>query len=363
MDRRLAAIVAADVAGFSRLVGTDEEGTLAELRAHRAELIDPLLAQHNGRVANTAGDSLLIEFPSAVDAVRCAIALQDGMRARSSDVAEDRRIEYRIGVNVGDVVPDGEDLLGEGVNVAARLEGLAPPGGIVLSRSARDQVRDRMELNLADLGEVEAKNITRPVRAFQVLRDGEVPVQPVDPGRRWALWRFAAAAAALLVAAWTWWQWIDPEISPADPANMAFALPDKPSIAVLAFDNLSGDPDQEFVSDGISEDITSALARIPQLFVIARNSAFSYKGMPVKIQRIAEELGVRYVLEGSVQRDGDRLRVTALLIDAVQGHHLWSERYDRDITDLFAVKDEITREIASNLNVKLALGNTEWAKG
>lgn len=356
-NRRLAAIVAADVAGYSRLVGADEEGTLQALRGHRTDLIDPLLADHAGRIANTAGDSLLIEFPSAVAAVRFAIAMQEGMAARNETVPAEQRIEFRIGINVGDVVTEGDDLLGHGVNVAARLEALAPPGGICLSRTARDQVRDQLTLKMEDMGEVAVKNIDRPVRVFRLLGDGETPARgtPRRAGRPWLV----AAAAVLLIlvggGGFYWWSG-RPDIAPADPAKLAFPLPDKPSIAVLAFENLSGDPKQDYVSDGLSEDIIAALSRLPSLFVIARNSSFIYKGKPVKVQQVAEELGVRYLLEGSVQRSGEKLRVSAQLIDALSGHHLWSETYDRVVTELFAVKDDITLNIVSSLQVELTEG-------
>ena len=362
MERRLTTIVAADIAGFSRLIGADEEGTLTAQRAHRAELIDPLLEKHGGRVANTAGDSLLIEFPSAVEAVRCAVAVQEGMAARNADVAPDRRIEFRVGINIGDVVDQDGDLLGDGVNIAARLEALAPPGGIFVSRTVRDQVRDREAIGLADLGEVEVKNIARPVRAFQVVREGEAPVQAPAPLRRRP--SLVGALVAMVIAAGLvgYWVWQQPDFEPANAANFAYPLPDKPSIAVLAFDNLSGDPSQEYISDGFSGDITSALARIPELFVIARNSAFSYKGKPTKVQTIAEELGVRHVLEGSIQKSGDGLRVTAQLIDAVNGRHLWARSFDREFGDLFSVRDEIVLEVAKELNMRLVRGSTYWGE-
>ncbi|MEL7447191.1 MAG: adenylate/guanylate cyclase domain-containing protein [Pseudomonadota bacterium] len=361
MERRLATIVAADIAGFSRLIGADEEGTLRSLREIRSDSVAPLLKEHNGRIANTAGDSLLIEFSSTVEALRFSIALQERMARRNYGTASEQRIAYRIGINVGDVVADGEDLLGDGVNVAARLEALAPVGGIVISRSTRDQVRDRVVCNLADLGKIEVKNIARPVHAFQVLGGDEAPLTSAKRPRRLP-WVAGAALIAFALGSWAWWRWTMPDFDPADQANYALPLPEKPSIAVLAFDNLSGDHDQEFLADGISEDITAALARIPQLFVIARNSAFTYKGRPVNVQQVAEELGVRYILEGSVQRDGEQLRVTAQLIDALGGNHIWSQKHDREMTDLFAVKDEIALRIAESLHVELARGDTIWSR-
>ncbi len=354
MKRRLTTIVAADIAGFSRLVGLDEEGILSAQRAHRAELVDPLIIRHGGRIANTAGDSLLIEFPSAVEAMRCMVAMQAGMAERNADTPEDRQILYRIGINVGDVIPDGDDLLGDGVNIAARLEALAPPGGIVVSRTVRDQIRDRDVVDLTDLGEVEVKNIARPVRAFRVLAEGEVAVAPPKPRRRWPV---IAAATVVLLAGGAWWWTERPEFTPADSAKMQHAL-DKPSIAVLAFDNLTGDPEQENVSDGISEDIISTLARLPGVVVISRNSSFSYKGKAADVRQIAEEMSVRYVVEGSLQSFGENVRITAQLIDAVSGHHVWSQKFDRPRAEFFTVRDEITFQIIQELNAKLVEGSS-----
>ncbi len=304
-ERRLAAILAADVAGYSRLMGADEEGTLAALKAHRRELVDPTIAEHRGRIVKTTGDGLLAEFASVVDAVRCAVAIQEGMAERDAAVPEDRRIAFRIGVNLGDIIIDEDDIYGDGVNVAARLEGLAEPGGICIGRAARDQVRDRLDLDLEDIGEQAVKNIARPVRVFRV----KLP-------------------------------------APEAEAPAALALPDKPSIAVLAFANMSGDPEQEYFADGIAEDIITALSRFRWFFVIARNSSFTYKGQAVDVKQVARELGVQYVLEGSVRKAGNRVRITAQLIDALTGRHVWAERYDRDLTDIFAVQDEITETIA-----------------
>ena len=308
-QRRLAAIVAADVAGFSRLIGDDEEGTLRALRSHRGELIDPLLAEHGGRIANTAGDSLLLEFPSVVDAVRYSVAMQEGLTARNQDVEESKQIVFRVGIHIGDVVAEGDDILGDGVNVAARLESLSAPGDVVLSDDAYRQVRDRLDLVWQDDGEHEVKNIARPIRIW-----------------RWSPPDHIAGAGA------------------SDPT--AFPLPDKPSIAVLPFDNMSGDPEQEYFSDGITEDIITNLSRIRWLFVIARNSSFVFKGKAVDVRQVSKELGVRYILEGSVRKAGNKVRITAQLIDAQTSAHLWAERYDRDLTDIFAVQDEITENVA-----------------
>ncbi len=353
-QRRLTTIVVADIAGFSRLVGTDEEGTLTAQRKHRAELIDPLLEQYNGRVANTAGDSLLIEFPSVVEALRCVMAVQEGMAQRNADVPIERRIEYRIGINVGDVVAEGKDLLGDGVNVAARLESLAEPGGIYLSRTARDQVRDRLAVDLEDLGEFEVKNISRPVRVFRVLPEGQEAKAPKKQVS--TKWMFSAAAVVVLVliaSGGAWWWSVQPDLKPADPAKMAFPLPDKPSIAVLPFAHMSDDPKQEYFSDGITEDIITDLSKVSGLFVIARNSSFKFKGKSVDVRDVGRDLGVRYVLEGSVRKATDRIRISAQLIDAATGHHLWAERYDRDLKDVFALQDEIAGMIVKALEVKL----------
>lgn len=318
-QRRLAAIVAADVAGYSRLVGKDEEGTLAALRTHRRELIDPAIERHYGRVANTAGDSLLLEFNSVVDAVRCAIAIQSGLAERKAEWPEETHISMRVGINIGDVVTDGNDLLGEGVNIAARLEGLADPGGIALSDDAYRQVRDRMDIKWQDDGEHEVKNITRPLHV------------------------------------WRWSPEEKQESTDNSEVSDALELPDKPSIAVLPFDNMSGDPEQEYFADGIAEDIITALSRVEWFFVTARNSSFTYKGRAVDVQQVGRELGVRYILEGSVRRSGQRLRITAQLIDANSGAHVWAERYDRELSDIFDVQDEITRNVVASTQTQIQL--------
>lgn len=309
-SRRLAAIVAVDVVGFSALVASDEEGILRDFRAHRQEFIDPLIKEHQGRIANTAGDSLLLEFPSVVNAVRCAASLQNGMAARNHDIDPDRRIRLRIGVNLGDVVGDGNDLLGDGVNIAARLEGACEPGGIAISDDAYRQVRDKLDLPWTNGGEHQLKNIPRPVR----------------------IWRWAGGA-----------------LRPGSSFGRA-ADSGQPSIAVLAFDNMSGDPDQEYFSDGIAEDLITSLSKLRWLFVIARNSSFAYKGTAVNVRQAGRELGVRYVLEGSVRKAGDRVRITAQLAETEAGNHLWAERYDRDLRDVFVVQDEITTKIVSALD-------------
>ena len=317
VQRRLAAILAADVAGYSRLMGADEEGTLAALKELRRDLADPKIKEHRGRIVKTTGDGLLVEFASVVDAVRCAVEVQREMASRNARVPEDTRIQFRMGINLGDIIKDGRDIYGDGVNVAARLEALAEPGGICVNRVVRDQVRDKLDFGFEDAGEQRVKNIARPLRVYHVR-----------PG-----------------------QLADEEMSAAQPP---LALPDKPSLAVLPFTNMSGDPEQEFVSDGIAEDVISALSHYPSLFVIARNSTFTYKGRAVDVKQVGRELGVRYVLEGGVRKAGNRIRVTAQLIEAETGNHVWANRYDRDLADIFAVQDEITHALTTALTPAIA---------
>ena len=303
--RRLAAILAADVAGYSRLVGRDEEGTLARLRDLRQELIDPQVATHHGRIVKTTGDGILIEFSSVVDAARCAIVVQQGMAQQNAEVPPERQIAFRVGINLGDIVAEGDDILGDGVNIAARLEGIAEPGGIYLSGPAYDQVRDRLDCGFDDLGEQQVKNIARPVRVFAVrLGDAQARTPPALP------------------------------------------LPDKPSIAVLPFQNLSGDPEQEYFVDGMVEEIITALSRIRWLFVIARNSSFIFKGRAVDVKQVGRELGVRYVLEGSVRKAGPRVRITGQLIDTETGAHLWADHFDGSLEDVFELQDQVAISVA-----------------
>jgi adenylate cyclase len=306
--RRLAAILAADVAGYSRLMGADEEGTLERLKALRRELVDSKIAEHHGRIVKTTGDGLLVEFASVVDTVRCAVEVQQGMVERNGEVPPERRIEFRIGINLGDIIREGRDIFGDGVNIAARLEAVSEPGGICVSQVVYDQVRDKLDLAFEDLGEPKLKNIARPVRVFRV--------------------RLERATQAVSYA-----------------SQASLALPDKPSVAVLPFTNMSGDPEQEFLADGIAEDIITALSRYPSLFVIARNSCFTYKGRAVDVKQVGRELGVRYVLEGSLRKSGSRIRVTAQLVETETGKHVWAERYDRDLADIFALQDEITEAV------------------
>jgi adenylate cyclase len=311
--RRLAAILAADVVGYSRLMGRDEAGTLARLRALRRELIDPKVAEHKGRIVKTTGDGILAEFPSVVEAVACAVAVQRGMAERDGGTPDDR-IEYRMGIHVGDVIVEDGDIFGDGVNVAARLEGMADPGAVFVSARVQEDTVGRLGLTFEDLGERSLKNIDRPVRVYRVNAGKGVARVPKPM---------------------------------AEPIAERLLFPERPSIAVLAFTNMSSDPDQEFFADGVSEDIITDLSRNRVLFVIARNSSFSYKGRTVDVKQISRELGVRYLVQGSVRRIGSRARVTVQLIDAETGNHIWAERYDRDVGEVFAVQDEIARAVAS----------------
>ena len=305
VERRLAAIFAADMVGYSRLMEVDEVGTLAALKAHRSELIDPTIAEHNGRIVKTTGDGMLAEFGSVVDAVASAVAIQRAMVERNEAVPEDRRIAFRVGVNLGDIIFDGDDIYGDGVNIAARLEALAEPGGVCISGTAYEHLKAKVDVGYADLGEQQVKNIEKPVRVYRVLLEPEAAGKVIGKGRlgrpRRQLGAIAAAAVAVIAiaVAAVWWQPWAPDVEPARAERMAFPLPDRPSIVVLPFDSLSGDPAQDYFVDGLTETIISQLSKTPQLFVIARNSAFTYKNKPVKVRQVSEELGVRYVLEGS----------------------------------------------------------------
>jgi TolB-like protein/class 3 adenylate cyclase len=407
VKRKLVAILSADVKGYSRLMGEDEEGTIRTLNTYK-EVMSNLIQQQRGRVVDAPGDNVLAEFGSVVDAVRCAVDIQKELKTRNGELPENRRMEFRIGVNLGDVVEDGEQILGDGVNIAARLESLSEAGGICISGTAFDQVRNKVDLRYKYLGEQTVKNIALPVRMYKVLMEpeaagkviGEKKIKP----RQWQMATMGLAIGLIVVvAAIVIWKLYtppapQPEVAfkekitvtpsekpsvtvPTSPApsvepalkekvtpplpekvtkptpppapkmevaskdKMAFPLPDKPSIAVLPFVNMSGDKEQKYFCDGLTEDIITALSKTPKIFVIARNSTFSYKGKSVKVQQVSEELGVRYVLEGSFRKAGDRVRITAQLIDALTGHHLWAERYDRDLKDIFAVQDEITKNI------------------
>jgi len=320
--RRLAAILAADVAGYSRLMGSDEEGTHERLKAHRRQLVEPKIREHHGRIVKNTGDGMLVEFASVVDAVRCAAEIQRAIIDRDADLSEDQRIRFRVGINLGDIIADGDDIFGDGVNVAARLEGLAEPGGICISRVVRDQIRDKLHHAFEDMGEQSVKNIARPVRAYALS---------------------AAAVAALPPTAVT-----------ADAGNpVAVPMAPRLSIVVLPFANLSNDPEQEYFADGITDDLTTDLSRISGSFVIARNTAFTYKGKSVDVKQVGRELGVRYVLAGSVRRTGDQVRVNVQLIDAETGAHLWADRFDTDRANLTQAQDEITGRLAQSLNLEL----------
>jgi adenylate cyclase len=326
VNRRMAAILAADVAGYSRLMGADEEGTLARLKAHRRELLDPKVAEHHGRIVKTTGDGVLVEFGSVVDAVRCAIDLQRGMAERNAGEREASRIDVRIGINLGDIIIDNDDIYGDGVNIAARLEALAKPGGICISQTVLDHARGKFAFDVEDGGSQTLKNIAEPVHIYRVLCDG--------------IRRLATAQASA----------------------PALALPDKPSIAVLPFDNLSGDPEQEYFADGIVEDIITALSRIHWLFVIARNSSFTYKGKSVDVKQVARELGVRYVLEGSVRKASNRVRITGQLIDATTGVHVWADRFDGTLEDIFDLQDQVTASVVGTIEPKLRQAEIERSK-
>ena len=364
MERRLTAILAADVVSYGRLMGEDEAGTLVALKAHRAELIEPKAAQYSGRIIKLMGDGTLMEFPSVVDAVAFAVELQNAMQARNANIAEAQQIHYRIGINIGDVIVEDDDIYGDGVNVAARLEGLSEPGGICIPRNVRDQIRDKLDLTIKDLGEVEVKNIARPIRAFRVVMDDKAanlvtPVTPVvaTPAvTKSGHHRHIAIALSIFlvsISGLTWWQSWGPfeKTSPNEQARLSQT--EELSITVLAFKNLSGDPSQEYLSDAISEDITTELSRFSDLVVISRESAFSYKGQSKTAKEIGQELDIRYLLEGSVRRSGDNLRVTAQLIDTIRENHVWSEKYDRKVDDVLVVQDDIVRSVVSTLGEEI----------
>jgi len=413
VKRKLTAILSADVKGYSRLMREDEKGTVRTLNAYKEVMIG-LIQHHHGRVVDATGDNLMAEFASVVDAVECAVEIQKELKTRNAELPGNRRMEFRIGVNLGDVIEEGERIYGDGVNIAARIESLSEAGGVCISGTAYDQVENKLSLGYQYLGEQAVKNIAKPVRLYQVLMEpedagkmiGEKKAKP----RQWqrATIGLVIGVIVVVVVIVIWKFYIpstpQPQVTPkekivvshperaptgvppsaevapkekvarpspekvsktippappvdkADPKKMALPLPDKPSIAVLPFTNMSGEKEQEYFSDGITENIITGLSKIPRLFVIARNSTFVYKGKGVKVQRVAEDLGVRYVLEGSVQRSGNRVRVTAQLIDALTGNHLWAERYDRDLKDIFAVQDEITMRIMGAMQVKLTEG-------
>jgi TolB-like protein/class 3 adenylate cyclase/Tfp pilus assembly protein PilF len=412
VKRKLAAILSADVKGYSRLMGENEESTARTLNTYK-EVMTGLIQVHHGRVVDASGDNVLAEFASVVDAVRCAVEIQKELKTRNAELPENRWMEFRIGINLGDVIEDGEQILGDGVNIAARLESLSEAGGICISGTAYDHVENKLSLGYEYLGEQAVKNIAKPVRVYRVLMEPEALGKVIGEKkpRQWQRATISLVVAVIVVAAavmtWKFYffpapqkeivskekvavpqlekpsfiippsaepaskEKVPPQIvekpsmvmTPAPPKvevaikeKMAFSLPDKPSIVVLPFTNLTKDPTQEPFCDGLSEEIITALSKIPQLFVIASNTTFTYKGKPVKVKQVSEELGVRYILEGSVRRAGDRIRITAQLIDALKGHHLWAERYDRDLKDLFAVQEDITKRIITAVHVELTDG-------
>jgi adenylate cyclase len=367
--RKLTAILSADAVDYSRLMGEDEEGTVRTLKAYR-EVLSTLIHQHNGQVLDSTGDNLLAEFVSVVDAVQCAVAVQKEIKSRNDELPENRRMQFRIGINLGDVIQEEGRIYGDGVNIAARLEGLAEPGGICISKTAFDHIESKLPYGYDFIGEQTVKNIAKPVGAYRVQLDPRVTVsgkpEKLARSKRMPIFAGAVVVLVLAVAVGIWQFYLRrPSVEPASVEKMAHPLPEKPSIAVLPFNNMSGDPEQEYFSDGLSEEIITALSKITKLFVIARNSSFSYKGKPVKIKQVAEELGVRYVLEGSVRKAEDRVRITAQLIDALDGHHLWAERYDRDLKDIFSLQDEIAMKVINSLQVQLTEGEHArlWAKG
>ena len=363
INRKLTAILSADAKGYSRLMGEDEVSTVQLLKECR-EIMAQLIQQHRGRVVDSPGDNLLAEFGSVVDATGCAVKIQEALQIKNAELSENKRLEFRIGINLGDVLEDVDRIYGDGVNIAARIEGLADPGGICISRTAYDQIKNKLELGYEYLGEHSVKNIAEPVRVYRVLAEPEAAGKVI--GEKRFLGRFSRKTAMatiiiLVIVAggligWNLYLQCSKKVEPASLDKMTYPLPDKPSIAVLAFDNLSGDTEQEYFSDGLTEEIITALSKSTQIFVIARNSSFTYKGKPVKVQQVSEELGVRYVLEGSVRKEMERVRITAQLIDAVKGIHLWAERYDRDLKDIFAIQDDITKQIITALHVKLTIG-------
>jgi len=371
VKRKLAAILSADVKGYSRLMGEDEEGTIRTLNTYK-EVMSTLIQQQRGRVVDAPGDNVLAEFASVVDAVRCAVEIQKELEIRNTELPENRKMEFRIGVNLGDVIEDGEQILGDGVNIAARMESLADGGGICISGTVYDHIENKLPFGYGYIGEQTVKNIAKPVRVYRVLMEPGKPsegkVKAKVKGRNRKYFAMAAAVIVIIGAIVAWqfiWRPSHPKIEVASKEKMAFPLPDKPSIAVLPFVNMSGDSKEDYFSDGITEEIITALSKTPHLFVISRQSTFTYKGKSVKVKQVSEELGVRYVLEGSVRKEGGKVRITAQLIDAITGHHLWADRYDRDLRNIFALQDEITMKIITAMQVKLTVGELAnlWAGG
>ena len=356
--RKLTAILSADVEGYSRLMGEDEDATIRILTTYR-ELMSTIIQKHRGRVVDSPGDNLLAEFSSVVDTVRCAVEIQEELRVRNAELPENRRMEFRIGINLGDVVEEGERIYGDGVNITARVEGLAERGGICISGTVYDSIKNKLSLSYDSLGEHTVKNIKEPVRVYRMRVGPDATASGVSKEKRHGVkrwqWTALAAVVVLIVGAVAIWNFYFrlPSVEPVSVEKMAFPLPDKPSIAVLPFKNLSEDPKQEYFSDGITNDIITDLSKFGGLFVVASNSTFTYKNKPTKVQEVSRDLGVRYVLEGGVQKAQDRVRINAQLIDATTGQHLWAERFDRSLDDIFAVQDEITEKIVATVFVKL----------
>jgi len=369
--RKLTAIFSADAVGYSRLMAEDEAATVKTIAAYR-EIMSSLIKQHRGRVVDSPGDNLLAEFSSVVDAVQCAVAVQNEIQTRNAELPDNRRMEFRIGINLGDVIDEDDRIYGDGVNIAARLESLADPGGICVSKTAFDQIETKLPLGYEYLGEQSVKNIPKPVGAYRVLMKPDAAGKVIGEKRFLGRYSRRTAMAAIIILVivaggligWNIYLQQSKKVAPASVEKMAFPLPDKPSIAVLPFENMSGDPKQDYFSDGLTDQISSTLSRFRTLFVISSSSTSIYKGKPVKIQKVAEDLGVKYVLEGSVQRSADRIRITAQLIDATTGHHIWSQRYDREQKDIFAIQDDITLEITKALQVDILSGEQArlWAK-
>ncbi|WP_170604956.1 rhodanese-like domain-containing protein [Ruegeria arenilitoris] len=362
MERRIAAILAADMVGYSRLMEADETGTLERQKRHRIELIDPKIDAHHGHIIKLTGDGMIAEFPSVVEAVHCAVSIQEAMEAREEDVSDDRKIRYRVAVNLGDVIFDEGDIYGDGVNIAARLEELAPAGGVVVSGTAYDHLKANVEVGYEDLGEKRVKNISTPVRVYRVVPGGQ-PM--VSSARTFPFKAGISVAAIVLLAALLIWRPWEPEFAPASVDQMSHPLPDKPSLVVLPFEDFSDNPEHAFFADGITEDLITDLSKLSGIFVISRNSSWTYKDRAVKSQEVAEELGVQYILEGSLRRAGDQVRVNAQLIDALSGHHIWADRYDSSVQQVFELQDQVLQEITSALAVQLTakerqgLGATE----
>ncbi len=362
-QRRLAAILSADVAGYSRLMAEDEQGTIQTLNAYR-EAIGTLVEQHHGRVVDSPGDNLLAEFPNALDAVQCAVEIQGVLRVRNQSLAENRRMLFRIGVHLGDITAEGERIYGDGVNIASRLEGLAEPAGICISRTVHEQVESRLDLAFEDLGEQSVKNIPSPVGVFRVRIDIEKAKSTIEQRRDPRA--ILAAGLLIVLAVGAWWFWSTnagrgPEAIPGEEASTVPGLGGAPAIAVLRFCNLSGDPEQEYFADGIAEDLITRLSRLRAIPVIARNSTFTFNGCSADVKQVSSELEARYIVEGSVRKGGDRVRISAQLIDGTTGHHVWAETYDRELQDIFAVQDEITESIVGSLSPELARSEHERA--